>query len=122
MAGDLFVGGRAAELRVKLAARARDLALALADVHRDPDRTRPVGQPALDRLADPEGGVGRELVAAAPVELLRRADQPEDPLLDEIQQRQLLPLVLLGDRDHEPQVGVDHSLLRPQVSLLDPLG
>src|SRR5215213_7276847 len=71
---DLLVGRRPAELRVQLALHPRDLALALADVHRDADRARLVRDAALDRLADPESGVGRELVAAAPVELLRRAD------------------------------------------------
>ena len=39
------------------------------------DRARLVGERARDRLADPPGRVGRELVAAAPVELLDRADQ-----------------------------------------------
>jgi hypothetical protein len=99
----------------------RDLPLALADVHGDPDRARLVGQAALDRLPDPEGRVRRELVALAPVELLGGADQPEDALLDQVEERELLALVLLRDRDDEPQVRVDHALLRPEVALLDPL-
>ena len=79
------------------------------------------GQAALDRLADPEGGVGGELVALAPVELLGRPDQAEDALLDQVEKRQLLPLVLLGDRHDEAQVRVDHALLGAEVALLDPL-
>ena len=55
-----------------------------------------VREAALDRLADPEGRVGRELVALAPVELLGGADQAEDALLDQVEQRQLVPLVLLA--------------------------
>ena len=106
----------------QLALGADDLALALADVHRDADRARLVGQAALDRLADPEGGVGGELEALAVVELLGRADQAEDALLDQVEQRQLLALVLLGDRDDEAQVGVDHPLLGLEVALLDALG
>ena len=43
---------------------------------------------ARHRLADPPGGVGRELVAAAIVELLDRADQPQRALLDQVQERQ----------------------------------
>ena len=36
------------------------------------------------RLADPPGRVGRELVPAPPVELLDRAVQADDPLLDQV--------------------------------------
>ena len=90
---------------------ARDLALAVADVRRDPDRPGAVLDAALDRLADPEGRVGGELVALAPVELLGGADQPEDALLDEVEQRQVVGRVLLGERDDQAQVRVDQPLL-----------
>src|SRR5207248_2493998 len=83
----LLLGRVAAELRGQLALRPRDLALPLADVHRQADRAPAVGEAALDRLADPKGRVGRELVAPAPVELLAGADQAEDALLDEVEQR-----------------------------------
>src|SRR5439155_22782898 len=105
----------------QLAARARDLLLALDDVYRDADRPRLVGDPALNCLPDPPGRVGRELEAAAPVELLDRADQSDDPLLDQVEQREAVPLVLLRDRDDEPEVRVDHPLLRRRVALLDRL-
>ena len=62
---------RAAELQRELALGARDLPLALTDVHRDADRAALVREPALDRLADPEGRVGGELVAAPSIELRR---------------------------------------------------
>jgi hypothetical protein len=55
------------------------------------------------------------------VELLDRADQPDDPLLDQIEQCQLVSLPLLRDRDDEPQVRVDHQLLRVVIAALDPL-
>jgi hypothetical protein len=73
-------------------------------------------------FADPEGRVGRELVALAPVELLARPNQPEDPLLDQVEQRQVLTLVLLRDRDDEPQVRIHEPLLRLEVPALDRLG
>ena len=120
--GDLLVARLAAVLGLELALDAGDLALALADVHRDPDRARLVREPALDRLAHPEGRVGGELVALAPVELLGRADEAEDALLDQVEQRELLALVLLRDRDDEAQVRVDHALLGLEVALLDALG
>ena len=65
------VGGRPSWAR-QLALDARDLALALADVHRDADRAALVGEPALDRLPDPERRVGRELVALAASRTSRR--------------------------------------------------
>ena len=75
-----------------------------------------------DGLADPPGGVGGELVAAAVVELLHRADQPERALLDQIQERQAAPDVALGDRHDQAQVGLDHVLLGGDVAALDALG
>ena len=86
------------------------------------DRPRLVGERARDRLADPPGRVGRELVAAAPVELLDGADQAERPFLDQVEERQALVAVVLGDRDDEAQVRLDHPLLGLHVAALDLLG
>jgi hypothetical protein len=88
-------------------------------VHRHPDRARLVRERARDRLPDPPGGVGRELVTAAPVELLDGADQPQRAFLDQVEERQALVAVVLGDRDDETQVGLDHPLLRLHVAALD---
>jgi hypothetical protein len=77
---------------------------------------------ALDRLADPVRRVGGELEAAAPVELLGGADQAEDALLDEVEQRHAVGRVALGDRDHEREVRGDHALLGRLVAVLDALG
>src|SRR5581483_743053 len=62
-----------------------------------------------------------ELVAAAPVELLDRADEPERALLDQVEEGQALVAVVLGDRDDEPEVRLDHPLLRAPVAALDRL-
>ena len=86
------------------------------------DRPRLVGERARDRLADPPGRVRRELVAAPPVELLDRADQAERALLDQVEERQALVAVVLRDRDDEPEVRLDHLLLRAHVAALDLLG
>src|SRR5438067_1305007 len=88
---DLIGGGLAPELGDELALGAADLVELLDDVHGDADRAGLVGERASDRLADPPGRVRRELEALAVVELLRRADQAERSLLDEVQERQ--PLV-----------------------------
>src|SRR5205085_4463250 len=78
---DLLVGRVALELRDELPRRAADLLLPLDDVHRDANRARLVCDATLDGLPDPPRRVGGELVAAAPVELLDRPDEPDDPLL-----------------------------------------
>ena len=82
----------------------------VAGVHGQPHRAGRVVDPPPDGLADPPGGIGRELEAAAPVELVHRVHQAQVALLDQIQDRHLRRLVLLGDGDHQPQVGVDERL------------
>ncbi len=112
----------AAQLGDQLALGAADLVELLDDVDRDADRARLVGEGAGDRLADPPGRVGGELEALAVVELLRRADQAQRPLLDQVEEGQALVAVVLGDRDDQAQVRLDHFLLRVEVAALDPLG
>src|SRR4051812_44934078 len=120
--GDLLGGGLAPELGDQLALGPADLVELLDDVDRDADRARLVGQRASDRLADPPRRVGRELEALAVVELLGGADQAERALLDEVEERQALVAVVLGDRDDQAQVRLDHLLLRVEVAALDALG
>ena len=122
LGGDLGVRRRPVELGGQRVLGARDLALVAHEVDRQLDRAGLRVHPALDRLADPPRRVGGEAVAAAPVELLDRADQPEDALLDQVEQRELRALVLLRDRDDEPEVRVDHPVLGGEVAALDPLG
>ena len=119
--GDLVRGRLAPELLNELALDVHDLVQLLDHVHRDADGAGLVGDRARDGLADPPGGVGGELVAAPVVELLDGADQPERPLLDQVEERQAAAQVALGDRDDEAQVGLDHLLLGAHVAALDPL-
>src|SRR5215211_1130029 len=118
---DLLLGRLPPELRRQRPLGPRDPLLTVGDVHRDPDRPRLVRDAALDCLPDPPRRVRRELEPAPPVELLDRADEADDPLLDQVEQREPVPLVLLRDRDHQAEVGVDHPLLRLGVAALDPL-
>src|SRR3954451_15732970 len=120
--GDLVGRRLATQLGDQLALGPADLVELLDDVDRDADRARLVGQRAGDRLADPPRRVGRELEALAVVELLGGADQPERPLLDEVEEGQALVAVVLGDRDDEAEVGLDHLLLGVEVAPLDALG
>src|SRR3954463_351954 len=120
--GQLLDRGLAAQTDREITLGASDLALALTDVRRKPDRTAGVGQTALDRLSDPERCVSRELEALAPVELLGGTDEPHDPLLDEVVERQTLPAVAAGHVDQKPQVRSDHPILRIEIAALDALG
>ena len=83
----------------------------LDHVHRDADGARLVGDGAAHRLADPPGGVGRELVAALVLELLDRAHEADVPLLDQVEEAEAAVGVALGDRDDEPEVGLDEAPL-----------
>ena len=118
---DLLVGRRPAELGDQLALRAPDLLLAVGDVDGNADRARLVRDAALHRLPDPPRRIGRELEAPPPVELLDGADQPDHTLLDQVEEREPVALVLLRDRDDETKVRVDHPVLRLDVAALDQL-
>src|SRR5438067_483827 len=58
----------------------------------------------VDRLPDPPGGIGRELVAAAVLELIDRLHQADIAFLDQVEELQAAVGVFLGDRDDEAQV------------------
>ena len=80
-------------------------------MHRDADGARLVGDRARDRLPDPPRRVGRELVAAAVLELVDRLHQADVAFLDQVEELQAAVGVFLGDRDDEAQVRLDHFLL-----------
>src|SRR6056297_163475 len=70
-----------------------------------------VERPA-DGLTDPEGGVGGELEATAPVELVDGVLETQVARLDEVEQVHALGQgVAASDADHEAQVGADEPVL-----------
>src|SRR5262249_48774496 len=83
---ELLLRRLAGRLDLKPARRARQLLLALDDMHRDADRPRMVRDRALHRLADPPRRVRRELEPTPPVELLDRTVQAERSLLDQVEE------------------------------------
>src|SRR6266516_1567185 len=119
--GELLLRRLATELDLEPARGAPELLLPLDHVHGHADRARVVRDRALHRLADPPRRVRRELVAAAPVELLDRAVEAERSLLDQVQERDAEPAVTLRDRDDQAQVRLDHPALGGQVAALDRL-
>ena len=114
--------GSRPSLRAELGLDLAHLDLSLRDVDRNADRAAGVLQATLNRLTDPQGAVGGELEALAPVELLDRADQAQHALLDQVLQRKAVALVAARLRDDQSQVGVDHPVLGLQVAALDALG
>src|SRR5439155_25642492 len=119
--GQLLPRRLAPEPRLQRTPDTRKLEPALVDVRRHADRRRLVRDRALTGLPDPPGGVRRELEAAPPVELLDGTVEPDDAVLDQVEQWDVVSLIALGDRDHEPEVGVDHALLGRGIAALDPL-
>ena len=109
--GELLDGRIAAELLRQRAIRAVQPLDHVHDVHGEADRAALVGDGARHGLADPPGGVGRELEALGVVELLDRADEAEVALLDEVEQRQAGRCIDLRDRDHEAEVALDQAAL-----------
>ena len=119
--GQLLRGGLAAQVLEQLALDAAELVDDLDHVHRDADGAGLVGHRAGDRLADPPGGVGGELVALGVVELLDRADQAEVALLDQVQERHAAAGVALGQRDDQAQVGLEQVVLGALAVADDPV-
>ena len=109
--GQLFRGRLAADLVQHLPGGADDLVDRFDHVHRNADGAGLVGDRAGDRLPDPPGRIGRELVAAAVLELVDRLHQADIAFLDQVEELQAAIGVFLGDGDDEPKIGLDHLLL-----------
>src|SRR5581483_1833089 len=88
----------------------------VCDVHREADQPSLVGERARDRLPDPPGRVGGELVPHAVVQLLHRPDQPQVAFLDEVEQGDAGPRVVPRDRHDETEVALDQPPLRRLVA------
>src|SRR5258706_2973815 len=95
----------------QLARGAHDLAEGVDDMHGESDGFCLIRKAAADRLPDPPGGVGGELVAAAILELVDPLHQADIAFLDQVEELQAAVGVFLGDRDHEAQVRLHHLLL-----------
>ena len=109
--GQFVVGRLAAEDRGQLGRRRFEPLELFADFEGDADGASVLLDGALQRLADPPGGVGRELESALPVELLDRAQEAERALLDQVDHLDTAVLVAAGPVQDESQVGRDHLLL-----------
>ena len=110
-----------AQLLEQLAGDADDLIDGLHHVDRDADGTGLVGDGPGDRLADPPGSIGGELIALGVVELLHRLDQAQVALLDQVQKLHPAAHIPLGDGHHKTQVSLGQALLGPLTLLNGPV-
>src|SRR5947209_2777747 len=109
---DLFRAGFTPKLLVQLPRGADELVDGLDHVRRDADGAGLIRDRARDRLTDPPGRVGRELVAAAVLELVHGLHQADVALLDEVEELESAVGVLLRDGHDEAKVSFDELLLR----------
>jgi hypothetical protein len=63
----------------------------LHHVDRDADGPATVGDGAGDGLADPPGGIGRELESAPVLESVHSLEETEVALLDQVEQGEVVP-------------------------------
>ncbi len=112
-------GGQAVQLGVVLVERltvTRRLAQGGAEagrtITRDADEAGLLVERPADGLTDPERGVGGELEATTPVELVDRVLEAEVAFLDEVEEVHALGEgVPAGDGDDESEVGADEPVL-----------
>ena len=88
LSGDLLDRRLAPEGSGQPGGRPCHLGDGLDHVHGHTDGAALVGDGTADRLADPPGGVCRELEALAVLELLDSPDEAQVPLLHEVEERE----------------------------------
>ena len=78
-----------------------------------------VEQRAFDGLLDPPRGVRRKSCALGRIKSLRRTNQPNIALFDQVRQRHATVVVVLADRNHEAKVGSDQTVLGLMATIVD---
>ena len=123
-ASDLLPGRLSAFLLFQLLFDTTEPAQALPHVVGQPNRAPLILKRSGNRLANPPGGVGAELVAPSVVEFLNRPDKAHIPLLNEIQEGNPLPHIPLGHAHHQTGVGANQVVASQFASpnlILEPL-
>ncbi len=108
---DLFARRFAAEFLHQQTRGADELVDRLDHVDRDSNRAGLVGDGTRDSLADPPCGVCRELIASTPFELVDRFHQTDVAFLDQVKELQAAVRVLLRDRYHKTEIGLNQLAL-----------
>ena len=106
--GQFFGRWFAADFVQHLARGPHQLVDGFNHMHRDTDGARLISDRAGNRLSDPPGRIGREFIAPAVFKLVHRLHQANIAFLNKIQELQTTIGVFFGDRDHQPQIGLNH--------------
>ena len=80
-------------------------------MYRDTDGSSLIRNRSSDRLTDPPGRIGRELIPASVFELIDRLHQTNIAFLDQVEELETAVGVFLGNRDHESEVRFHHLFL-----------
>ncbi len=120
LGGDFFGGRVPSVFMEKLAVCLFDFVDGLHHMHGDSNGAGLVGDGSGDGLPDPPGGVSGELKTFCVVELVNRFDEPEVPLLNQIEELHSPADITLGDADNEAQVRLGEPLFGPHIVLRYP--
>ena len=121
LACKLIRRGFAAKILQHLTLHTRQLVDHFDHVHRHANGTRLVSHGSGDGLTNPPRGIGGELKALLPVELLDGANQTEVAFLNQIQEQHATAGVTLSQRNHKSQIGFQQVVLGPPAIVRSPL-
>jgi len=83
-----------------------------ADVHREADRARLIGDGSLDALTDPPSGVGTKFESAVIVKLFDGTHKTNIAFLDQIKKGNASVHIFLCDAYDQSKVGLDEAISR----------
>src|SRR6266478_2215973 len=110
--GNFLAGWLAAKFLEQLLAGANLFVDRLDHVNGNADRTRLISDGPGDCLANPPRGVGRKLIAAAPLELVGTLHEADIALLDQVEELQPAVGILLRNGHDEAKVCLRQFFLR----------
>src|SRR3989339_1415992 len=117
--GQFLHGRLAAAFLGQAALRMGEFVDRLDHVHRNADGARLIGDGAGDRLADPPRGIRTEFESAVRIEFLNGAEEADIALLNQVEEREAAPDVLLGNGDNKTEVRLGQLLLGAGIALAD---
>src|SRR5262249_46459824 len=116
---ELIISRLAAELFAHLQRNTPHLGDFVHQVNRQTNRLRLVRQRALDRLFDPPRGISAELSSLGGVQTLDGLHQTNVAVRNQVQQRQTKVGIIVGNLDHESQIGANHERARLSIASFD---
>lgn len=81
-------------------------------MNRDADGARLISNRPGNRLTDPPGCIGGELIAATILKFINGLHQANVSFLNEVQELQAAISIFLRNRNNEAEIGLNHFFLR----------